>query len=263
VATKQELPNEPDDSIVSAVPLGRSKDSGPFGPNSVPPLLPQLDKAQYKHIVFWGPDEYQAYRKGGKRGGENTLTDKPTSSILSIFMEDENGSQVPEKTKKALRRTAKGFFEGLLENGSAPAAWGNATLSTRHTFINTMETEFSFLRLCEDHWKANQVATNSYSQWYQHATERKTVVAAKKANKRATEQHKAIAIEVDASENENDSENPSKRSGDDEGNVPGPSKWPRVENPQPTSTISRPRPNRINPPGKKVRKSLYFNYMRY
>jgi hypothetical protein len=24
-----------------------------------------------------------------------------------------------------------------------------------------------------------------------------------------------------------------------------------------------PRPNRIHPPGKKVRKSLYFNYMRY
>jgi uncharacterized protein YaiL (DUF2058 family) len=78
-----------------------------------------------------------------------------------------------------------------------------------------VETEFSFLWLCEDHWKANQVTTNSYSQWYQHATERKSAVEAKKANKRATEQHEAIAIEVDASENENDSENPSKRSGDD------------------------------------------------
>jgi hypothetical protein len=267
VTSKQEPSNVPDDSIVSAMPLDRSKDSGPFGSSSVPPLLPQLDRAQYKNITFWGPDEYQVYRKGGKRGGENILADKPTSSILSIYMEDENGNQIPEKKKKVVRNMAKGFFEELLKNGNAPGTWGNATLSIRHTFINTLETEFYFLRFCEGHWKANQIATNHYSQWYQHAIEREAAAKAKRTSKRTADEigdHEVIDIDVDVDidANENDIEKASRRSGDYEGNVPGPSKRPRVEVPRPTPTISRPRPTRIKSTGKKVCKSLYFDYMR-
>jgi hypothetical protein len=252
VTPKQEILNGADDLIVSAIPLTRSKRSEISDHTIIPPLLPQLDKAKYEKIKLWGPEEYQGYRKGGKRGGENPLTDKSNSSILSIFMEDENGNQIPEKTKKVVRKTAKAFYEGLLKNGNAPTAWGHATLSIRHTFINMLETEFPFLRFCEGHWKANQVATNSYSQWYLKALERKAAALAKKANKRTTEEHGIIDVDVD----ENDLENPSKRPGDNEDNVPGPSKRPRVENPRPTSTIPRPRPTRITPTAKKVRESF-------
>jgi transcription termination factor Rho len=155
-------------------------------------------------VRHWDPEEYLGCRKGGKRGGEDLVaTDKPTSSILSSFMEGEDGSQVSDKTKMAAWRSAKGFFEQLLKDNSAPAAWGSAPLSIQHELINILETGFPFLRFCEGHWKANQVATNSYSQWYQHAINHKAAVKAKKLRKATEDDDQAQVIDIDSSENDN------------------------------------------------------------
>ena len=219
----------------------------------VPPLLPQLDRANYKNVRHWDPDEYKGIRKGGNRGGKALSTDTPRTSVLSSYMEDQNGDKIPESIKRAVRHTAKGFFEGLLQRNDAPAAWGNVPLDVRHQFLNILERNFPFLRLCEGHWKANQVATNSYSQWYGNAADRRAAFQAKKASK------VKVVIEVDA--NKQDMETTSKRSRGKGDNIPGPSKRPRVEGTQPTPP-SRLRPTRVSPQGQKVCLFIYLDYLR-
>ena len=258
-APKQMVSDVADDLIVPVTPSDRSKGPEVPGPTFVPPLLPQLDKENYLNIKHWSPDEYNSYRKGGKRGGENTPTNRPTSSILLSYMEDENGNQVSDKTKKATRATAKGFFEQLLQDNNAPAAWGSAPLSTRNKLINILESEFPFLRFCEGHWKANQVATNSYSQWYQHAVDRKAGVEAKKAKKKAAAgaaEDEVIDVDID----KNNTGEPSKRPREEGDNVPGPSKRPRVEDPRPTPA-PRPLPTGTNLQREKVCKSFILTIL--
>jgi hypothetical protein len=64
--------------------------------------------------------QYNAIRKSGKKGTIDNLGERgenKKSSILSRYMEDENGEGVLEDTREATRMEAKGFFELLLENG--------------------------------------------------------------------------------------------------------------------------------------------------
>ena len=172
--TKQETSGVFSVPTASIMPSNDPRDSQTFGLPFAQPLLPQLDRANYKNIQHWNRDEYDILRKHRKGGDENLPIDMLDSSILSIYMEDEDGGQVLEKMKRNVRKTAKAFFEELLKHGKAPTAWRYASLSVQHSIINILEREYPFLRLCEGHWKANQVATNSYSQWYGNAVDRAT-----------------------------------------------------------------------------------------
>ena len=257
---KQELSDVPGTLAASTIPSDRSDHARGHGSTFVEPLLPELDRANYLNVKNWGAEDYNILRRGRKRGGEDLTEDEPTS-ILSRFMEDENGNQIPEKMKRAVRKMAKGFFIDLLQANNAPAAWGSVPLSVRNKFINTMEKAYPFLRFCEDHWKANQVATNSYSQWYQNATDRRDASKAKKAcQARAggVDESEVIIVDTD----ENSVGEASKRPRDEGVDVPGPSKRPRVES---TRVISTPRPSKTNGnlQGQKVCESCFLNNMYY
>lgn len=244
VAPKQEFPNVSSAPTASTAPSNWSGDSQTSGSTFIHPLLPQLDRANYPNIRDWEPDHYNS-RRGRQRGGKDSREDRP-ASVLSSYMEDETGDQVSEKTKRAVRMMAKGFFLGLLRDNKAPACWGSAPLSVRNQLINTLENVFPFLRFCAGHWKANQVATNSYSQWYGNVVENRSDLKAKKACK-------SEVIDVDA--DKNGVGEASKRPRDEGVGVPEPSKRPRVEHPQTTST-SCPRHTSGNPQGQKVCKLI-------
>ena len=147
--------------------------------STLPALLPQLDRDMYKSVVHWDEGKYQEIRKGGKGNGEDDLKKELKGSVLSCYMEDENGNEVPENTRKAVRKRAKGLFNQLLQGGVAPATWGGAPLDVQHQLIFQLESEFPFLRFCANHWKSTMVATNSYSQWYRLACGRRAAAGAK------------------------------------------------------------------------------------
>ena len=136
---------------------------------SQPP--PQLDHEQYPDVRQWFPTDYNDRRKVGKGTGEGgSAADGPKSPVLSSYMEDEHGRLVPMSTRAAIRAMAKDFFWKILRDGRAPAKWGDAGLDVSNELICLLETNYPWLRLCQDHWKAKKVATNSYSQWYSDAT---------------------------------------------------------------------------------------------
>jgi hypothetical protein len=258
-ATPKLMLSDPlEDSIAPMMPLDRPRDSGPI---AIPALLPQLDREDYKNTEKWESTGYKGQRKVKKQGGEGLPMDKNAPSVLSSFMEDENGNPIPKDTQMAVRSTAHAFYLVLLENGRAPATWGAAPLGIRNQLINILETQFPFLRFCKDHWKAIQVGSNTYSQWHKKAVRCDAASKAKKASRKAKGEAAEVEVISDV-ETTGDNEKGSKRPGDDLDDVPGPSKRRHIEDPQPTST-SRPLPTRITPQGQKVRMYIYTDYLNH
>lgn len=255
---KLRLSDPLDDPVVPAAPSNRSVEVS--GVVSIPPLLPELNQEDYINIKNWYPTEYSQGRKGRKKGDK----DPSAQAHLSSFMEDEDGNPIPDLTRDAARETARGFFAELLSRNSAPASWGGISISLNHSLINLLETQYPFLRLCSNHWKAKQLATNSYSQWYKRNVIKKAAIQTKeeigkgKGKGKETEESSDAEV-IDLDENEQNTGNArSKRPMDINDSAPGPSKRPRIEDPRTTST-SLPRPSRIS---KTVCNSIYFDYMR-
>ena len=216
--------------------------------------LPPLAREDYPNVKYWDSDDYTSLRKVGRN---NEVVKK--SSILSSYMEDKNGDPIPEGTRNAAREVAKGFFILLLQKGRAPTTWGDASIDIKNQLTYMLETGFDFLRLCSHHWKAKQIATNSYSQWYGG---RKNAVGKKLAN--------AQVIDVDADSADTNQDNasqgnanldkPRKRPHTEDDGTRRP-KRPRVEEIE--STPPRACPPKVTKQRQRVCKSIYYDYMRH
>ena len=164
-------------------------------------------------------------------------------------MEDENGREISDSVKDSVRKTARGFFELLLENGRAPDHWSNAPIDIENEYLYIMGTAHPFLRLCQNHWKATKVATNSYSQWLSNALNRTKNAVDKAANKKAKETVNNEAIDIDSDEG-TDGKASSQSQDNEEQNL-RPSKRSRIQENHPTPT-PRPHSTNINPRRQKV-----------
>jgi len=128
--------------------------------------LPQLALEDHPNVQNWFEDSYKGRRKAGRNGVLEGSHGNPKGSILSSFMEDENGHEIPRAEQDNVRATARGFFNLLLQMGRAPPVLRDLAIDARHEYLYIMESSHPFLRLCNNHWKAMRVTTNSYSQWY-------------------------------------------------------------------------------------------------
>ena len=146
-------------------------------------LLPQLDRNQYKNVTHWGPELYKKLRKASKKtkpedGEADDPSPKPGTSkkrsrpsndespVTSCFMEDDQGGPIPLSQKNAVRLRARSFFHLLLERKKAPATAEKVDMESKDEFISIMEENYFFLRLCENHWKSEQVFRTYYPPWH-------------------------------------------------------------------------------------------------
>ena len=155
-----------------------------------------------------------------------------------------------KKQKDAAQEAARHFFSLLLDKDQAPAIWGDASFDASNELIYILESNFPWIHLCDNHWKATMIATNSYSQWYPKALQRRSDALAKKATN-------AKVIDVDT--NNNNGGKLPKRSWAEDNGMRG-SKRPHVEEIQPT-----PHPNATKITTKRgcVCKTIHSNYMRH
>jgi hypothetical protein len=54
----------------------------------------------------------------------------------------------------------------LFDREKALPSWGKASLDARSLYHSELEKHWGFLQCCENHWKADVLATANYSQWY-------------------------------------------------------------------------------------------------
>ena len=228
--------------------------------------LPQLKQENYPKVRYWYADRYTSRRKNRKDDDDDDDEEekpklKGDTSVLSSFMEDENGNPIPNGLRSATRKAAKGFFQLLLEVGRAPSKWGSASIDIVNELIYRLEDGFPFLRLCDGHWKAAQIATNSYSQWYPIAVKNRAATLAKQVTKKPAESQ---VIDIDADDIDADnidadninSNEPQKRPRDEDNETRRP-KRPRVEGTEPAPPPACP--PIVTTQRQRVRKSFYYD----
>lgn len=65
-----------------------------------------------------------------------------------------------------IREYARSLWRGFDTRGLAPKMWSKALRSVEDECIRDMENQWPVLWYCENHWKANYIATKNYPLWY-------------------------------------------------------------------------------------------------
>ncbi|KZV90651.1 hypothetical protein EXIGLDRAFT_770618 [Exidia glandulosa HHB12029] len=87
------------------------------------------------------------------------------------FVVDINGLFIGDGRVTGMVEQAKHIFQEMRRVQAAdlpplcPPAWGDAGIHAVLTFVNAIEALYPELTLCEDHWKARQVASQAYKDW--------------------------------------------------------------------------------------------------
>ncbi|KAJ7751524.1 hypothetical protein DFH07DRAFT_960937 [Mycena maculata] len=81
------------------------------------------------------------------------------------FIEDSDGRAPTDAKITEMRKWCYSFFFELQKKRTAPAVWGQVSLSAQGDFRAGAECEFFNLALGDGHWKADQLATIVFPSW--------------------------------------------------------------------------------------------------
>lgn len=252
-------------------------------------VLPQLQPEDYPDVKHWTPREYNAKQKKVKseeEGGEPLDPNAPApgtskksrkrsgsdgeASILSSFMENEKGEQLPESTKSAARSKAKEFWLKLFKRGIAPSCHSDADIDIRDEYLAIMENAFPWLRYCDNHWKAHQIWRSYYPDWIviqrglvKEKAEKEKAEKEKAAKEKAAPEGEVIDVDADVDNSQDNQGGSSKRPRVDDETSSEPKRRRVEEDPleQDQATLpSRPRPTKITPKRSRVCFILYITW---
>jgi hypothetical protein len=143
------------DQLSSAKPPPLSQDDYP--------LVKYWEKKAWKSVSGTRKDTSEVQTTTSSRGGTRSSKGE---NVMMLYIEDANGLPVDGNIASDMRDFARCIWRSLYERGLAPSTWGQATMQVRDEFCREMEREYPVLRFCDNHWKANALATAIYSQWY-------------------------------------------------------------------------------------------------
>lgn len=84
---------------------------------------------------------------------------------IDAYIETVDGEAVSYERAAAMRKRARELWQFLDKQDGAPRSWGNITFPHATYYRNAMCESFPELRLCENNWKVNHLATIHYSKW--------------------------------------------------------------------------------------------------
>ena len=85
-------------------------------------------------------------------------------------MEDQNGNVVPPSTRKLVTRDIKAFWREKTNQGIEILPFTRMGWDIRTEFRDRMEHEYPWLRLCEGHWKCDQLWIMTYKKGWKEAS---------------------------------------------------------------------------------------------
>jgi hypothetical protein len=80
-------------------------------------------------------------------------------------MEDQNGVVVSSSRRRGVKADARMFWQGKYNKGVPLNSFKHIDVELRDEFRAYMEKAHPWLRLCENHWKADQIWIDNFSQW--------------------------------------------------------------------------------------------------
>ena len=121
------------------------------------PLVPQQEN--FCNIKHWGPELYHAIRH--QRGDIPAEGDRTSYQ----FMEDTSGNVVPAYTRRQVSRDVKYFFQKMHTPTRLLAPLRRLDWDIHSDFHTYIEEKYPWLRLCDNHWKADLLWTINWTGW--------------------------------------------------------------------------------------------------
>ncbi|KAF4575486.1 hypothetical protein EYR40_004776 [Pleurotus pulmonarius] len=125
--------------------------------NGIPPG--PLLQGDYPNVRFWTTD---AYRERNLTGAKRL---DPSSPWSVMYLEDEEGIQLPSAQRSAIYSQAYAIWNGMKKKGIAPQIFSRSTNEEINQFTEELERQFPILRLCSNHYKAHEVWKTNFATW--------------------------------------------------------------------------------------------------
>lgn len=147
-------------SAFSRTPSGISLDTKPASA-----AAQELNQRDYPRVYTW---QKARYLEMAKPDGITKTTDdgRKYTPTAFLFAEDQDGNAPTDEEVASMRSYASDIFFDLARERLVPHdGWSTAGSRAKNQFRSSMETRFPNLRLCSGGWKADWIATHTYSNW--------------------------------------------------------------------------------------------------
>jgi hypothetical protein len=138
--------------------------------------LPAAEREDYPLVKFWHRHEWNAAENNQVAqigtGAQGKTRAAQGENVTLRFIEDENGNIIDGFKATMMRRFARELWASLNVIGKAPKTWGKVDAGVAAQYRNEMGRKFPKLRLCDNHWKSDFIATLNYPSWYNNNVEK-------------------------------------------------------------------------------------------
>lgn len=117
-------------------------------------------------------------------------------NLSTLYIEDENGEPVGGERLSAIRKLCRSIWTKFADLKQAPKTWGRANLSLTNEYRMELRRQFPEFRLCENHWKADLLATENYPSWHQNHCRKSEGASSGRQKKRLPNQNTDEAGQV-------------------------------------------------------------------
>jgi hypothetical protein len=147
----------------------------------------------YPRVRFWTKQDWKDYENNCKDSSDLVA---PSSSgmqggirvalgenVRVCYVKHSDRRTVSGGLATEIRDHARTIWQGLWSQGITLKMWGATTQEVQDAYVHSMEERFLVLQYCDNHWKAQAIATANYSQWYiYHKAKMEAKAAAAEAN---------------------------------------------------------------------------------
>ena len=129
--------------------------------NRTIPLKPKRE--DFEPIHHWTQEEHNGNRHS--KGETTPNRGDSTEPVSYRFMEDENGKMVSPAVRREVSKDVRAFWQEKHNAGIHVGKLTSMGLDIRDDFRARMEKAYPWLRLCEGHWKVDQLWSMNFSKW--------------------------------------------------------------------------------------------------
>lgn len=137
----------------------------PPPPTNTIPLKPE--EANHPLVVCWRKEVYLALK--AKLALKNKSMPKEDSDlavpVMCLWMVDQNGQHISSGIRHSLRQDIFAYWTGIDAGVERLTIFTDTPLARKEDFHQTFEAKYPRLRLCEGHWKVDQLWISYFSSW--------------------------------------------------------------------------------------------------
>jgi len=124
---------------------------------------------KFPDIHFWNVQDWKDHESStkdtseldsqagsGQCGGGRAMKGE---NISMLFVEHVDGCPISGTMAIDIRDYAQVFWKDFVERDLAPEKWGDTSKAVWEEYVYEMENRWEVLRYCDNHWKANKIAT--------------------------------------------------------------------------------------------------------